>query len=65
MTAGTYTVTRKGNEFLVTLLECKSDVGSGYALVQALRQYQLHYYGAGARWASSSLYRYAGCYAFL
>ncbi|KAG2483325.1 hypothetical protein HYH03_017773 [Edaphochlamys debaryana] len=32
-----------GSEFAVSLLECKSDVGSGQALVQALRRYQLHY----------------------
>ncbi|PNW88714.1 hypothetical protein CHLRE_01g041400v5 [Chlamydomonas reinhardtii] len=45
-----------GESFAVVLLECKSDVGAGNPLVQALRHYQI-YYGDGTRWAERATYR--------
>ncbi|KAG2484496.1 hypothetical protein HYH03_016725 [Edaphochlamys debaryana] len=43
--------------FVLSLLECKSDVGSGHALAQALRYYQQHYED-GKLWRSHTAY---GC----
>ncbi|PNH03684.1 hypothetical protein TSOC_010220 [Tetrabaena socialis] len=53
---GMYNLICDNKDFLVTMLACKSDVGVGEPLVQALAYYQNHD-KEGACWESDSIYR--------